>query len=198
MRRPVGGRSTRRPVDLSGHGVIGYHETMDGAPSSAASGLARRLAERALAKRLIVATAESCTGGWVAQVLTSLPGSSAWFDAGFVAYSNEAKRRLLGVPAALFAPGAPGAVSEEAVRAMTAGALANSRANLAAAVSGIAGPDGGSAEKPVGTVWVGWQWEDRSLARRFRFGGDRRAVRLAAVEAAIKGLLALADRGRVG
>lgn len=177
---------------------IGYHGPMGEASSVAVSGLARRLANRALAKKLIVATAESCTGGWVAQVLTSLPGSSAWFDTGFVVYSNESKRRLLGVPAALFAPGAPGAVSEDAVRAMTAGALANSRANLAAAVSGIAGPDGGSVEKPVGTVWIGWQWEDRSMARRFRFGGDRRTVRLAAVEAAIKGMLSLADRGRVG
>lgn len=155
--------------------------------------LAAKVGERLLARKLLLAAAESCTGGWVAEAVTAVAGSSAWFDCGFVTYSNEAKQRLLDVPASLLEYGGPGAVSEETVLAMTAGAIANSRARVAVAVSGIAGPDGGSAEKPVGTVWIAWQWERRRLAREFRFGGDRTAVREAAVLAALEGLLALLD-----
>ena len=155
--------------------------------------LAARVGERLLARKLLLAAAESCTGGWVAEAVTAVAGSSAWFDCGFVTYSNEAKQRLLDVPASLLEYGGPGAVSEETVLAMTAGAIANSRARVAVAVSGIAGPDGGSAEKPVGTVWIAWQWERRKLAREFRFSGDRTAVREAAVLAALEGLLALLD-----
>ena len=155
--------------------------------------LAARVGERLLARKLLLAAAESCTGGWVAEAVTAVAGSSAWFDCGFVTYSNEAKQRLLDVPASLLEYGGPGAVSEETVLAMTAGAIANSRARVAVAVSGIAGPDGGSAEKPVGTVWIAWQWERRRLAREFRFSGDRTAVREAAVLAALEGLLALLD-----
>lgn len=155
--------------------------------------LAARIGERLLARKLLLAAAESCTGGWVAEAVTAVAGSSAWFDCGFVTYSNEAKQRLLDVPASLLEYGGPGAVSEETVLAMTAGAIANSRARVAVAVSGVAGPEGGSADKPVGTVWIAWQWEQRRLAREFRFGGDRSAVREAAVRAALEGLLALLD-----
>lgn len=155
--------------------------------------LAAKVGERLLARKLLLAAAESCTGGWVAEAVTAVAGSSAWFDCGFVTYSNEAKQRLLDVPASLLEYGGPGAVSEETVLAMTAGAIANSRARVAVAISGIAGPDGGSEEKPVGTVWIAWQWEQRRLAREFNFGGDRAAVREAAVLAALEGLLALLD-----
>lgn len=149
----------------------------------------QRLADTLLERKQFMATAESCTGGWIAQSLTSLAGSSAWFDSGFVTYSNAAKRRLLNVPATLFKPGGPGAVSEETVLAMTAGAITNSEATVAVAVSGVAGPDGGSEEKPVGTVWIAWQVGELAEARRFLFAGDREAVRLATVEAALAGLL---------
>lgn len=155
--------------------------------------IVQQLADRLIAKKLILATAESCTGGGIAQALTARAGSSAWFDSGFVTYSNEAKQHMLAVPAALFEVDAPGAVSEPVVLAMAAGAIAQSRANLAVAVSGIAGPDGGSREKPVGTVWIAWQWEDKSLARCFNFSGDRDAVRQATVRAALEGCLLLID-----
>lgn len=153
--------------------------------------LVKRLAGALLSRKLIMATAESCTGGWISQSLTALAGSSNWFDTGFVTYSNAAKQRLLQVPAQLFLADAPGAVSEETVRAMAAGAIANSRAHLAVAVSGIAGPDGGSREKPVGTVWIAWQWHEHTIARCFHFAGDREAVRLATVVAALDGCLLL-------
>lgn len=166
---------------------------MSDSPTSPISELVQRIADRLLAKKLIIATAESCTGGWISQSLTALAGSSQWFDSGFVTYSNEAKQRLLGVPASFFNSDGPGAVSEEVVLAMTAGAIANSRANLAVAVSGIAGPDGGSDEKPVGTVWIAWQWEQKSLARCFHFSGDRESIRLATVLAALEGCLLLID-----
>ncbi len=155
--------------------------------------LAARVGERLLARKLLLAAAESCSGGWVSQAVTAVAGSSAWFDCGFVTYSNEAKQQLLNVPASLLDFDGPGAVSEETVLAMTAGAIANSRARVAVAVSGIAGPEGGSAEKPVGTVWIAWQWEQRRLARKFQFGGDRTAVREAAALAALEGLLALLE-----
>ena len=131
------------------------------------------LAEALLSKRLIMATAESCTGGWIAQSLTALAGSSRWFDTGFVTYSNDAKHNLLEVPDSYFDFDGPGAVSEETVLAMAQGAVSKSRANVAVAVSGVAGPDGGTDEKPVGTVWIAWQWEDKSFARCFQFSGDR-------------------------
>ena len=153
--------------------------------------LAAQVGKRLLARKLFLATAESCTGGWVAEAVTSVAGSSAWFDCGFVTYSDEAKQRLLAVPAELLEADGPGAVSEDAVMAMTAGAIANSRANLAVAISGIAGPDGGTADKPVGTVWIAWQWEQSQMARKFQFSGGRAAVREASVLAALEGLLAL-------
>ncbi len=155
--------------------------------------LVQQLAGRLLDKKLIMATAESCTGGWIAQSLTAQAGSSNWFDTGFVTYSNDAKQRLLNVAESLFAFDAPGAVSKEVVLAMAEGAIRNSRANVTVAVSGIAGPDGGSDDKPVGTVWIAWQWESKALARCFQFSGDRESVRLATVVAALQGTLALVD-----
>lgn len=161
--------------------------------SSPISKLVQQLADKLLAKKLIISTAESCTGGWISQSLTALSGSSVWFDSGFVTYSNEAKQRLLNVPPALFSIDGPGAVSEAVVLAMSVGAIQGSRANLAVAVSGIAGPNGGSEDKPVGTVWISWQWEDTSLARCFHFSGDREAVRRATVLAALEGCLLLIE-----
>ena len=135
-----------------------------------------------------LATAESCSGGWVAKVCTDLAGSSAWFECGFVTYSNLAKQDLLGVSANTLAD--HGAVSGQTVQEMVAGALANSRAQWALAISGIAGPGGGSQEKPVGTVWLAWAgpggWQQ---TRHFHFQGDREAVRRQAVVAALDGLL---------
>jgi len=137
-----------------------------------------------------LAAAESCTGGWVCQAVTDIAGSSAWFDRGFVTYTNAAKQALLGVPAAVLA--GQGAVSEATVRAMVAGVLRNSEADCALAVSGIAGPTGATAAKPVGTVWFAWQTRDGAcLTRREQFDGDRRAVRRQAVAAALQGVLAL-------
>lgn len=144
-----------------------------------------------LERKLLLATAESCTGGWIAQELTAIAGSSAWFDSGFVTYSNEAKQRMLAVPADLFLEDAPGAVSEATVKAMTAGAIANSRATVAVAVSGVAGPSGGSVEKPVGTVWIAWQKDNQVIANKFLFPGDRREVRQATVAKALDGILSI-------
>jgi len=140
----------------------------------------------------MLATAESCTGGWVAKVCTDLAGSSAWFDRGFVTYSNQAKQDMLGVSAATLA--ASGAVSEQAVVEMVSGTLASSRAHWALAVSGIAGPGGGSADKPVGTVWFAWGGPDGwRLAQQFCFEGDRDAVRRQAV---LKALDVISSRCR--
>ncbi|OGT69800.1 MAG: damage-inducible protein CinA [Gammaproteobacteria bacterium RIFCSPLOWO2_02_FULL_57_10] len=141
-----------------------------------------------------LATAESCTGGWIAQSITAVAGSSDWFEMGLVTYSNEAKQTLLKVPATYFEPQAPGAVSEETVLAMAMGALQASGAQFAIATSGVAGPGGGSADKPVGTVWIGWVWQVPgaplgSLARVQRFAGDRESVRRQTVQAALEGLL---------
>jgi nicotinamide-nucleotide amidase len=148
-----------------------------------------RLAEALRARGWMLATAESCTGGLIAAACTELAGSSDWFERGFVTYSNAAKHELLGVDEALIR--AQGAVSEPVARAMAAGALARSRAHLAVAVTGIAGPGGGSAEKPVGTVWMATAVRgDAAQASCFRFAGDRRAVREATVREALGLLLA--------
>lgn len=137
--------------------------------------------------RLMLVTAESCTGGWIAKVLTDLPGSSAWFDAGVVTYSYEAKEALLGVnPRTLEHTGA---VSEETVLEMVSGALARFGAGMAVAVTGIAGPTGGMPDKPVGTVWIGWKRRGGyAHARMFQFPGDREAVRRQTVAAALEGV----------
>lgn len=144
------------------------------------------------ARRWMIATAESCTGGLIAATLTAIAGSSDVVDRGFVTYSNEAKMEMLGVPAALLA--AHGAVSETVARAMAEGALARSRADLSVAVTGVAGPGGGSAEKPVGLVWFGLAQHGAAVhSERVVFPGDRAAIRAATVGHAVVLL-----RGRVG
>lgn len=147
-----------------------------------------QLAEQLRATGKMLAVAESCTGGWLAKVCTDVAGSSHWFERGFVTYSNQAKSELLAVPSQLIE--SQGAVSEAVVEAMLLGVLAHSPADLAVAISGIAGPDGGSTEKPVGTVFIGWAQRNQGIqVTRFRFDGDRDAVRAQSVEAALDGLL---------
>jgi nicotinamide-nucleotide amidase len=136
----------------------------------------------------MMATAESCTGGLIAGACTDLSGSSAWFERGFVTYSNAAKTGMLGVDAALI--DTHGAVSEPVARAMAEGALRRSLAQVSVAVTGVAGPTGGSVDKPVGTVWFGWCVNGATTSERQRFDGDRAAVRQATVAHALAGLLA--------
>ena len=145
------------------------------------------LARELKARGHTMATAESCTGGLIAGACTEVSGSSEWFERGFVTYSNAAKTELLGVPVELIAQ--HGAVSEPVARAMAAGALAHSPAQLAVAVTGVAGPTGGSADKPVGTVWFGWATPAGTFNEHQRFDGDRAAVRAATVRHALAGLL---------
>jgi nicotinamide-nucleotide amidase len=145
------------------------------------------LASLLLARGWLLATAESCTGGMIAAACTDLSGSSAWFDRGFVTYSNEAKVELLGVPASTIEQ--HGAVSEPVARAMAHGAVAHSRARVAVAVTGIAGPTGGSPDKPVGTVWFGFEVDGRLTSETQRFAGGRAAVRAATVRHALAGLV---------
>ena len=149
--------------------------------------LAARLGAAALAHGTMIATAESCTGGLVAGAITAIAGSSAWFERGFVTYSNLAKEQQLGVPPATLARF--GAVSEEAAKAMAQGAVRAGAAQWAVAVTGIAGPDGGSPDKPVGTVWFAWAGPGHLQALRRHFDGDRTAVRLASVRVALEGLV---------
>jgi nicotinamide-nucleotide amidase len=156
--------------------------------------LAATLGQQLLAAGAQVSTAESCTGGGIAEAITRIPGSSAWFEAGYVTYSNRQKTQQLAVPQALFAQ--VGAVSREVVEAMARGAQANSGAQFSVAVSGVAGPDGGSEEKPVGTVWICWAAAERLISERFLFAGDRDAVRRQTVSAALEGLLRL-SRGEI-
>jgi len=155
--------------------------------------LLERLARQLESRGQWVTTAESCTGGGVACALTARPGSSAWFEFGFVTYSNRAKQQLLGVPETIFTE--QGAVSQACVEAMAQGALAASGADYAVAISGIAGPDGGTVDKPVGTVWFGWAARDGTpVSRRLQFVGDRAAVREAAIDQGLRGLLALIEK----
>jgi nicotinamide-nucleotide amidase len=144
------------------------------------------LANLLLKRQWMLATAESCTGGMIAAACTDLAGSSAWFERGFVTYSNAAKTELLGVDAALITT--HGAVSEPVIRAMVLGALTHSHAQVAVAVTGIAGPSGGSEEKPVGTVWLGWATPNQVVAELCHFEGDRQAVRRATVKYALSRL----------
>ena len=153
--------------------------------------LAASLGRVLQARNLRVATAESCTAGWIAKALTDVAGSSQWFEGGIVAYSNAAKSSLLGVPAGLIA--AHGAVSEPVVRAMAEGARARLGVALAVAISGIAGPDGGTPDKPVGTVWLAWANGRQTTAAREQLGGDREAVRRQSVALALRRLIELAE-----
>lgn len=162
--------------------------------------LATRLGEALCARGIFLATAESCTGGWLSKVVTDIPGSSSWFDCGFVVYNREAKQQMLGVPAALI--DANGEVSEATVEAMAEGAIAQSRAAVTVAISGIAGPGGGSEEKPLGTVCLAWCIADRingvmrnskTTNCRELFSGDREAVRRQAVARGLQGVLDLLE-----
>jgi len=149
--------------------------------------LASKVGRALEAKRLVLSTAESCTGGGVSQAVTDIAGSTAWFDCGFVTYSNASKTELLEVPAALIAQF--GSVSEEVAGRMAEGALGNSTADVAVSTTGIAGPTGAVPGKPVGTVCFGWARGDTTFTERLVFQGDRQAVREQAVAHALQGLL---------
>ena len=162
---------------------------MNGLPTSdELEALARELGVGLAERGWRAATAESCTGGWIAQCITAIPGSSGWFEAGLVTYSNAAKTALLGVDALIIER--HGAVSGETACAMADGALRTTGADIACAVTGVAGPGGGSAEKPVGTVWFGFAARDaRTRSRGVCFAGDRRAIRAQSVALALAELV---------
>jgi nicotinamide-nucleotide amidase len=155
--------------------------------------LATLVGAKLKARGVMLATAESCTGGWAAQAVTAIAGSSDWFERGFVTYSDLAKQEMLGVSAATLAR--YGAVSEQTAREMASGALARSRAQVAVAITGIAGPAGGSAEKPVGTVCFAWSGKNMVAGAQTRlFEGDRESVRRQSVIVALQGVLELIDK----
>jgi len=152
--------------------------------------LATELGEKLIARGWMLATAESCTGGWVGQLLTSLPGCSHWYERGFITYANAAKVEMLDVPEEVLAT--HGAVSEPTAAAMAAGALKHSHAQATLAISGIAGPGGGTAQKPVGLVCYGWALADGTvMSSTCRLDGDREEIRSRAVAAALRGLIEL-------
>lgn len=153
--------------------------------------LALRVGTRLREKGALLVTAESCTGGWVAQAVTSIAGSSEWFERGFVVYSNAAKEELLGVRDTTLQR--HGAVSEETARELALGALQRSHGTISAAVTGVAGPSGGSAEKPVGLVCFAWATKDGATSETRNFAGDREAVRRQSVTRALEGVLEALD-----
>jgi nicotinamide-nucleotide amidase len=157
-------------------------------PMNELENLARQLGDALLARGELLTAAESCTGGWLAQSVTAIAGSSSWFERGFVTYSNDAKVDMLGVPETTLTR--HGAVSEATARAMAQGALAHSRAHWSVAITGIAGPTGGSADKPVGTVCFAWASKEGACEAELRhFTGDRAAVREQSVRHGLLGLL---------
>ena len=152
--------------------------------------LAQQVGEALKARGFVLATAESCTGGWIGEAVTAVPGSSQWYERGFITYTNVAKREMLGVTADTLEKF--GAVSEQTVKAMVSGALARSHAQVAVAVSGVAGPSGGTPAKPVGTVCIAWGLSAGGPTAETRhFAGDREAVRKLSVERALEGVLEL-------
>lgn len=151
--------------------------------------LTKTLSEILLSKAWTISLAESCTGGLVCATLTELAGSSNWFERGYITYSNEAKTQCLDVPSALIE--SHGAVSEQVAKAMAEGARIHSGSNVAVSITGIAGPTGGSIEKPIGTVCFGWATENQVLTKTMRFDGDRQMVRQQATEFALTELIAL-------
>ena len=155
--------------------------------------LARRIGQRLKATKAVLVTAESCTGGWAAQVVTSVPGSSEWFDRGFVTYSNAAKQEMLGVRDETL--GAHGAVSEQTAQEMARGALARGKGTIAVSITGVAGPTGGSKDKPVGTVCFAWAHAEGLRSETLVFSGDREAVRRQSVVRALEGVLQALDGG---
>ena len=151
--------------------------------------LAAEVAQALTQRNARMATAESCTGGWVAQLLTQIPGSSNWFDSGYVTYSNASKKRMLGVKEETLE--SKGAVSESVVVQMAEGALRNAEVDITVAISGVAGPDGGTDQKPVGTVWFAWAIRNQATVTCLSFfSGDRQSIREQAVEQALQGVLA--------
>ena len=157
--------------------------------------LAERVGQALKSRGLMLATAESCTGGWVSEAITMVPGSSSWFERGFVTYTYVSKREMLGVSEDTL--DAHGAVSEPTVREMVTGALARSHAQIAVAVSGTAGPTGGTPEKPVGTVCFAWSFKKGApKSETQQFAGDREAVRKQSVEHALNGILLLLEHGK--
>jgi nicotinamide-nucleotide amidase len=169
---------------------MSMHDVNDSGCHPLATDLGRLL----LARGWRVATAESCTGGLVAGAITAVPGSSDWFERGFVTYSNDAKREMLGVPHALI--DAFGAVSEEVARSMAEGAVVQSRADCALAVTGVAGPGGGTPAKPVGMVCFGWAVPGATRVTTRHLAGDRASVRAASVQEALSGLIELVANAR--
>lgn len=157
--------------------------------NSKITNLTLKLSQLLIAQGWKLTVAESCTGGGLAYSITSVGGSSAWFEQGFVTYSNMAKTQQLGVDASLIENF--GAVSGQTVLAMAEGALKRASANIAVSISGIAGPSGGTADKPVGTVWVAWATKDTHYNQLFHFAGDRKTVREEAIAAALEGLISL-------
>jgi nicotinamide-nucleotide amidase len=149
--------------------------------------LLQTLANTLVSRQWTLCSAESCTGGLIAAACTELSGSSQWFDRGFVTYSNAAKTDMLGLPAAWIEQ--QGAVSEAVARAMVEGAVQRSGCDAAIAVTGIAGPTGGSPDKPVGTVWVAWHAKGVTTACKYMFSGDRQQVRHSTVTTALQGML---------
>ncbi len=155
--------------------------------------LVQQLASRLLKQHQKICTAESCTGGLIAKTLTDLAGSSDWFERGFVSYSNQAKNEMLAVPSSVIED--YGAVSEPVASAMVNGALRHSQADYAVAVTGVAGPGGGNAEKPVGTVWIAVASADEAKASLYNFNGDRETVREVTLIAALEALIELVNSG---
>jgi nicotinamide-nucleotide amidase len=149
--------------------------------------IAQQLGEMLCKKNAKLTTAESCTGGGISEAITAVSGSSQWFEFGFVTYANSAKQQILGVSKE--ALDEYGAVSEQVVKQMAQGAIKQSQADYAIAVSGIAGPDGGTQDKPIGTVWVCWQTPTRSWTQQLMLSGDRQAVRTAAIKKSLQQLL---------
>lgn len=156
------------------------------------SQIAQKAGEILLGRGWRLATVESCTGGWICQVVTSLAGSSDWFECGMVTYSNTSKAALVGVPGSLIS--SYGAVSAQVAEAMVSGALERTDASVSVSVTGIAGPGGGSAEKPVGTVFMAWQFPGgAAVSERFHFHGDREEVRRQSVATALSELARRAE-----
>ena len=153
--------------------------------------LVLELAARLQSQGWTLATAESCTGGWLGQELTAIPGSSDWYEGGIISYSNAVKQNILQVPGSTLSE--YGAVSKQVALAMASGAQKSMHANLSVALTGIAGPGGGSVDKPVGTVWIAWRLNEQQVSRRFVFTGNRTQVRQQAVREALVGLLEMLE-----
>lgn len=157
--------------------------------------LAEHLGQALIAQNAVITTAESCTGGGIAEAITRISGSSAWFEAGFVTYSNQQKTAMLSVPEVLFLE--VGAVSQAVVEAMALGALNKSGADYAVAVSGVAGPTGGTTDKPVGTVWLSWAHAEKIVSLKMHYDGDRHSIRTQTIETALAGVLAMLNEQSV-